>query len=1012
MDGPLVQSLRLPGPAFLVQPFQIGWNCFLCGVLLFAGCAPSVSKKTSMEDASDNDSSGQRTPVVEEGDTSGPLSVATEAFEHGDCDRAAELLTPLMIEHPEDQELLLLAARVEAKRGKWAKSLAIAESVAESNTKLQRPAIAVCVNAASKLNDPRRYEEMLRRWAEANPNQVEPYHRLWRLFMKHGRTFEAARVADRLVFRGQANLQQLQSLVFRGQSVPRLAKASGRNDRFLTETDFRPGHGRARHSFSNGEFQKARAELESALAPDSTTRPVNIASAKALLGRVLVELQDDAAFLEWYSTREPSWEIYDDYWFAIGSYHVDHGQHESAMHALLEALRRNSADLVTYQRIQRTLKALQRNEQSDAFEAKAAIIHESRQLVKQLDHRTPDSQLLKDIGNHLLDVGRPLESLRWTELSLPETAAIPLAQIKQQRRRLQGVSGLRQMMLEDAMVNLSPSQFELQPIASATPAREERFTWSTTPNSDLLVSVDDVATERGLNFQWYQAEQADLSSIALYESLGGGVGVIDYDADGRPDLYFAQGAGDPPKLHGTRSNQLFRNLGERFVSVQQQSGSEGRGYSQGICVGDVNQDGWPDLLIANIGSNRLLLNNGDGTFQDGTNRMHGQGNRFTSSMAIADLNGDAVPDLYEVNYIDLKDAFDPPEYDSQGRELLQGPLTHPPTADHWYRSDGQGHCFGREIPASVAKPGTGLGIVVTEMDGQEGNEIFVGNDARPNHFIATRNHPWKDTASIQGVASGRFGLSNACMGIATGDFNRDGRFDMHVSNFFGEYDNLFLQTEAGTFRDVAPSYQLPALSSSNVGFGSKCLDVDRDGWLDLMTTNGHIFDQSHLGEPFRQPPLLMHNRMDRFEAVKVSDPSSYLAGSYLGRGLAKLDWNQDGQMDLVVTHLDRPAALLEVRTGTMGHVLQLEMVGVQSERDAIGVRVTIQAKRGIQVDWVTAGDGFLCTDEPVLEFGLADCDVVDEIQVTWPSGTVQTFEDVSADHRYLVVENESRLFTR
>ncbi|KLU05597.1 hypothetical protein RISK_002229 [Rhodopirellula islandica] len=981
-------------------------------MLLFAGCAPSVSKKSSVEDASGNDSSGEVPPIAKEGDARGPLSVATTAFECGECDRAAELLTPLMIEHPDDQELLLLAARVEAKRGKWAKSLAMAESIAEGDSKLRSPAIAVCVNAASKLNDPRRYEKMLRRWVEANPNQVEPFHRLWRHYTRHGRTFEAARVADRLVFQGQANLQQLQSLVFRGQSVFRLANASGDKDQPLIEQHLKPGQGRARHYYSIGEFQQARTELESALAEGSPTRPVNIASASALLGRVLAELQAEAAFLEWYASRDSSWETYDDYWFAIGSYHFDQGQYESAIHALLEALRRNSADLVTYQRIQQSLKALQRNEQSDAFEAKAAIIHEARELAKQLDAEAPDSQRLSEIGNHLLDVGRPLESLRWTELSLPATASVQLAQINQQRRRLQSVPELRQMMLEDAMVSLSPSQFELQPIATATPVRDERFTWSAAPTPNGKLMVQDVAAERGLSFQWYQAEQADLSSIALYESLGGGVGVIDFDADGRPDLYFAQGSGDPPELHGTRSNQLFRNLGERFVSVQQQSECEDHRYSQGISVGDVNQDGWPDLLIGNIGLNQLFLNNGDGTFQDGSDRMHGQGNRFTSSMAIADLSGDAVPDLYEVNYIELEEAFDPPEYDSHGRELLQGPLSQPPKADHWYRCDGRGHCFGSEIPPSVAKTGTGLGIVITDMDGQEGNEIFVGNDARPNHFLATKNRPWKDTASIQGVASGRFGLSTACMGIATGDFNRDGRFDMHVSNFFGEYDNLFLQTDSGTFRDAAPSYQLPALSLSNVGFGSKSLDVDRDGWLDLMTTNGHIFDQSHLGEPFRQPPLLMHNRMDRFEAVMAPDPSSYLAGSYLGRGLAKLDWNQDGQMDLVATHLDHPASLLEISSESLGHALQLELVGVRSERDAIGARVTIQAQHGVQVDWITAGDGYLCTDEAVLEFGLADCDVAEQILVEWPSGNVQTFENAPADQRYLVIENSARLHTR
>ncbi|MFG0266616.1 MAG: tetratricopeptide repeat protein, partial [Rhodopirellula sp. JB055] len=523
-------------------------------VTFIGGCRPSDPTQPRADQAP----AEETVAVQADRELAERLSAANEAYQCGQCDRAAELLTPLMIENPDHQELMMLVARVEAKRGKVAKALAIAEGIAEGDSKLRSPAIAFCVDAASKLDDPGRHERALRRWLEANPNLAEPSRRLWWLFMKQGRTFEAAQVADRLVFLGQANLPQLRSLVFRGQTISRPQHAGGTDSKASGKERFQPGQGRARHDFSIGDYQKARAELEAALAPDSPTRPINTASARALLGRVLAELQDDAAFLEWYSSRDSSLEVYDDYWFAIGSYHFDHGQYESAIHALLQALSRNSADLITYQRIQQSLKALQRDELSDAFEAKAAIIHESRELTKQLEG-SPDRELLREIGNHLLSVGRPLESLRWTELSLPVTATPQLTQINQQRRRLQSVPELRQMMLEDAMVGLSPSQFKLQPIVSKGLQPEQNFNWSVEPKEQLSVRVDDVASQRGLKFQWRQATETDLSSIALYESLGGGVGVIDFDADGRPDLYFAQGAGDPPELHGVQSNQLFRN---------------------------------------------------------------------------------------------------------------------------------------------------------------------------------------------------------------------------------------------------------------------------------------------------------------------------------------------------------------------------------------------------------------------------------------------------------------------
>ncbi len=988
--------------AAFIKPLQIALLMITGSLILVGGCHRPDTNTPATEDATLEDATA---PID-------PLSSAQAAFDRGDYDLASSLLRSCMIAQPDDVETIWLAARAEAKRDNLSRALDLAETITESDRPLQNDVIDFCVQTASDLDDHRRYEQALRRSIAANPTQPKGYHRLWQHFIRHGRTFEAAQVADLLTDRGQANADQLESLIFRGQSYPRKFIGSEGEQTSQLSNHFEPGEGRARYYFSVGDFLSARKELESSLADNSSNPPINVASAKALLGRVLAELQADEDFLKWHSLRKPSWEVYDDYWFAVGSHHFDHGRYESAIHSLLQALRRNTADLVTYQRIQQSFKALQQNERSEAFAARAAIVNESRETLKSLGLDPGNDELAEKISGHLLELGRPLESLRWAERSLPKTASRQLAQIGQQRQRLRGVPGLRQMMAEDAMFNLVPSQFDLQPLATKGTKETDELSWSAKANANVDIRVRDVASEVGLEFKWYQGEEVDLSSIALYESLGGGVGVIDYDADGNPDLYFAQGSADPPELRGTRPNQLFRNLGKRFVAVEQQSQCDEFGYSQGISVGDVNQDGWPDLLVANIGLNRLFINCGDGTFRDATDQMHGQDKRFTSSMAIADINGDALPDLFEVNYIQLEGAFDPPQFDSQGRELLQGPLSQLPESDYWYCGDGRGKFVGSEIDESIAKAGTGLGIVITNIDGRVGNEVFVGNDARPNHLLTTKDGHWKDIASIQGVASGRFGLSTACMGIATGDFNRDGRFDMHVSNFINEYDNLFLQNEGGTFRDVAPSYQLPRFCSNNVGFGSKSLDLDRDGWLDVMTTNGHIFDQSHLDEPFRQKPLLIHCCKDRFERARVSASSDYFSQEHLGRGLAKLDWNQDGRVDFVVTHLDRPTALLELDTDTIGRGLQLELIGVQSERDAIGTRVTIKAAHGSLVDWVTAGDGYLCTDEALLDFGLADCDRVDEIRVQWPSGATQTFRDIATGRRYLIVENDSVLHQR
>ncbi|MGI9470916.1 MAG: CRTAC1 family protein, partial [Rubripirellula sp.] len=358
-------------------------------------------------------------------------------------------------------------------------------------------------------------------------------------------------------------------------------------------------------------------------------------------------------------------------------------------------------------------------------------------------------------------------------------------------------------------------------------------------------------------------------------------------------------------------------------------------------------------------------------------------------------------------------AFDLPKVGADGREVQPSPLLHYAQSDRWYKSLGDGDFQSHEITRDVARPGTSLGVVVTDFDEDGRNEVFVGNDVRPNHFLMQpENDEFSNAADVKGVANGFSGAANGCMGIATGDFNRDGKIDLHITNFSEESANLYIQQSGGGFTDLAIRYGIDVVSLPHVGFGTKAIDIDRNGWLDLVVTNGHIFDMRFYGEEFQMPPQCLMAHGNRFELTKVNDDSGYWDETYLGRSIAAIDFDRDGDMDVLVNHLDKPTALLRNETETPGHWLQFELVGTVSERDAIGARLTVTTNEGVHSHWVTAGDGYFCSDEAVLDVGIGQTDRIESVQVVWPSGVTQDLNVTSADQRYLIVEGQAEAHAR
>jgi hypothetical protein len=466
-------------------------------------------------------------------------------------------------------------------------------------------------------------------------------------------------------------------------------------------------------------------------------------------------------------------------------------------------------------------------------------------------------------------------------------------------------------------------------------------------------------------------------------------------------------------------DRLFRGHdGECFIDASAASHLDNKLYSQGLAVGDFDADGFPDLYIANIGTNVLYRNNGDGTFQEVSARSGTQGNVWTSSCLMADLNADSLPDIYAVNYIGGDKLY---TQDCKVREAPRcAPVEYPAEQDRVYLNAGDGtfidvtdHC------GVVASEGRGLGIVAADFDASRRLSVFVANDMSANFFFqnvtpSSGDEPvFVERAVLNGLAYNSAGRSQACMGVAADDANQDGLLDLFVTNFYRDSNTLYRQLPDGSFRDEIAASQVEQATFPVLGWGTQFLDAELDGIPDLLVTNGHVHDPFDKNIPYQMPPQFFHGRgAGRFEEVSAHQLGPYFEGKHLGRAMARLDWNRDSLEDVCIGHLNTPVALLSNESITDGHWLSLTLVGVDSNRDAIGTVVAITSGNRTSVRQLTAGDGFQCSNERRLVFGLGNTATVDQMLVKWPSGVEQVFTDIRSKQELIIVEGNAGVLKR
>jgi hypothetical protein len=331
------------------------------------------------------------------------------------------------------------------------------------------------------------------------------------------------------------------------------------------------------------------------------------------------------------------------------------------------------------------------------------------------------------------------------------------------------------------------------------------------------------------------------------------------------------------------------------------------------------------------------------------------------------------------------------------------------------RGDGTFENVTRSSGVDVPN-GYGLGIVAADFDGSGRLNLFVANDETANfYFVNHTDRPggtlrFVEQGLLAGLAFDADGLAQACMGIAAGDADGDGLVDLYVSNFYNESDTLYVQQPGGLFIDKTRAAGLRDPAFAPLGFGTQFIDGELDGLRDLVLTNGHIDDLRVIGQPYEMSPQYFRNiGGGKFQELAAASLGKFFEGKYLGRGLARLDWDRDGKEDFAVSHIRSPAALVLNRTEKTGHYLSLCLRGITADRDAIGTSVRVSVGEKTWTQQLTAGDGYQASNERRLVFGLGETSKIDRLHVRWLTGTEQTFTDVPADAEYIILEGRPSL---
>ncbi len=574
-----------------------------------------------------------------------------------------------------------------------------------------------------------------------------------------------------------------------------------------------------------------------------------------------------------------------------------------------------------------------------------------------------------------------------------------------------GIDGSRRTFL-GAAVLMAPKML----FPWLRPRRAEQFlgifTGAALPSA---IRFEDIAQKAGVHFV---TENSPTPEKNQPEAMPAGVALFDYDGDGRLDIYLVNGAEMPsmvktgPKYY----NRLFHNNGDgTFTDVSERAGVTGAGYGMGAAVGDYDNDGWPDLFVANVNGNQLFHNNGDGTFTDVTAKaglggaVYNGRKMWSIAAGWFDYNNDGLLDLFVANYCQWDPRYEPVCMGLDGRGYCH-PNSFAPLPNTLYRNNGDGTFTDVSAEMGISSVlGKGMGVVFADYDGDGFLDVFVANDNSPNLlFHNIEGKRFEEVGFQAGVAYNDEGTALASMGADFRDLNNDGLPDIWHTAIENETFPLFINKGKGQFRNASQASRLANLTRPMSGWSNGIVDLDNDGWKDLVVARSNVLDNiEKISHHFRyaEPNSVFRNLGNgQFEDVSASAGPDFTR-PLPHRGLAYGDLDNDGRMDLVVTALGAPVSVFRNITETRNHWVLLKLIGTKSNRMGIGARIRITTDDGRMLyNEATTSTGYAASSDPRVHFGLGSSRVMSEVEIRWPSGIRQLLHGVAADRVLEVTE--------
>ena len=530
-----------------------------------------------------------------------------------------------------------------------------------------------------------------------------------------------------------------------------------------------------------------------------------------------------------------------------------------------------------------------------------------------------------------------------------------------------------------------------------------------------IPQLEDVSAKAGIHFK----HTSDPAKKYIVESMSGGVILFDYDRDGWLDIYFTNAPSVEMAVKGEKSRgALYHNNHDgTFTDVTDKAGVGTPCLAMGGAVGDYDNDGWPDLYITCLGGNVLYHNNGDGTFTDVTAKAGVADGRWSTGAAFGDYDGDGFVDLMVTNYVDfhlndLPGFGKSPNCKYRGIDVQCGPRGLKGAGDSLFHNNGDGTFSDVSKAAGVSDPDGyyGLGVLWADFNNTGRPDIYVANDSTPKFLYKNEgNGKFKDIGLESGTAVSEDGSEQASMGIAIGDYLHTGRPSLYVTNFSDENDLLYRNDGNWNFTEVSYPSGVALPSLPWVKWGTAFVDLDNDGWLDLMTVAGHVYPQVDTlpsGAGYREPGLLQMNQGDGTFCDASDQAGPAVKEKRVSRGLAVGDLFNDGNMDVVISDLDGSPMILRNHGIPGRHWISFELAGSKSNRLALNARVKVVAGGITQTDEIHSGGSYLSQNDLRVHFGLGSATKVESVEIRWPSGATETLKNLAADSFYAVLEGK------